>query len=81
MRKQWVVAFERSLEVVVEGDTATADLRVLLAQGNQVDSIEDLAPPDADALRFDLELEKRSDGWWIVAANYQRDASLGSWQR
>ena len=73
LRDQWVRVFERSLDVTVEGEKATVVLRTLVAQGDKIERIEDLVPTDADALRFDIKLEKRTDGWWIVEADYRQD--------
>ena len=70
---RWLYVVERSLDVQVEGKSATAALRVLLAEGNAVKRLEDLVPTDASALRFDLRLAKRDGEWWVIAAEYKRE--------
>ena len=73
LRQQWLRIFERSLTVDVDGDSATAELRIVVARGNQVTRLEDLVPTNASLLRFQLTFERRSRRWWIVLADYQQE--------
>ncbi len=53
----------RAIEVQVQGDTASAEVMALLAQG--VGEITSARPGQAEALKLDLELARR-DGDWLV---------------
>lgn len=71
LQQGWLGAFERKLEVVVDGDTATATLEAILARGNPVEKLEDVVPTNAAVYGFDLRLEKRSGDWKLVGADYR----------
>jgi len=68
----WLRAFERKLDVSVDGTTAHVDLEVVLAQGQEVKSIEDVLPTNGSVLDFDLELEKRAGDWKFVKGEYKQ---------
>lgn len=67
----WLRAFEHSLDVEVDGDTAHVDLETLLAKGNQIKSIEDVLPTNGSRVKFDLDLERRDGEWKFVKGNYK----------
>lgn len=75
LKDQWLRIFERSLtvDIEVEGEAATAELRVVLARGNKVTQLEDLVPTDASSLRINLKLARRERRWWIVGADYREE--------
>jgi hypothetical protein len=72
MKKGWIRAFERKLDVtLVDATHAKAILQVALAEGKPVDKPQDLLPTNATMLEFDLDLEKIDGDWKFVKAGYE----------
>lgn len=67
----WIRAFERGLEVQVDHAEAHAVLEVVLAQGQQIKSLQDVLPTNGTVLQVDLDLEKRDGEWRFVKADYR----------
>lgn len=72
-RKGWVKAIERNLVVEVKNDTfAKAKLEVAVAEGNDVQEVQDLVPTNATMLEIEMGLEKIDGDWKFVKADYRR---------
>lgn len=67
----WVRAFERKLEVAVDGGSAHVDLEVVVTKGNKVERLEDVIPTQASVLDMDLDLEKREAEWRFTVGDYK----------
>jgi hypothetical protein len=68
--KGWLKVFEQSREIIVDGDTATAKLDVIIAVGNEVQKLEDLVPTNGTHLLFDVALKKTAGEWKYERAAY-----------
>jgi hypothetical protein len=70
MQQGWLHAFEKDLQITVDGANAKAKLECVLAKGRAVQKIEDVIPTDATVLEFDFDLAKLGDGWKFTRATY-----------
>lgn len=72
LRKGWIKAFERKLEVTIDSETeASALLEVVLAEGKEVKALKDVLPTNGTVLEFKLKLRKIDDDWKFVTADYR----------
>ena len=59
-----------NVELDPDGETAWADVDVALADGVDVSSL-DFFPANADALRFEVELQKEGEDWKIISQSHE----------
>ncbi len=59
------------IDVLIDGDAATAQFKAVLADGIDVASF-DLVPADADSFQFTVELRREDGGWKITGSRYTR---------
>lgn len=71
LTQKWVKAFRRDLQIEVKGDTAHVDLEVVVAQGNKIETLEDVVPTNGTVLDMDLELERQDGEWRFVKGAYK----------
>ncbi len=72
-RRGWSRIFVIDREVTATTAAAVhASLTVVMARGQNVDSIEDLLPQNAGAYRFSLNWELEDDTWRVVTAEWKR---------
>ena len=77
LRKEKARVFVRSLAIEVKGDEALVDARVALARGMDAESIKDIIPQDAEAMRFNVVFRKEGGDWKAVNAVWTHLGAAG----
>ncbi|MBI5561587.1 MAG: hypothetical protein HY894_01850 [Deltaproteobacteria bacterium] len=76
-RDETVNIFIRGMEVEVKGDTAVAEVRVVMTRGKAVKSLSEVPRGAADALRFSIVFKKEDGSWKAVNAAWERIGLAG----
>lgn len=71
LRGAWVAVKLAGAEVQVAGDSATAQVAVVLSRGGAGKGLADLLPSEASAARFDCRLARRPEGWRVLEASWE----------
>lgn len=70
IRKDTLRVFTRSIKVQVDGVDALASANVILARGQEVESVSDIIPDQSAGYRFNFILKKIDGDWLITSADW-----------
>lgn len=72
-RNDWGRVFLTDTAVeLIQDDHAEVKTAAVLAGGERVEALRDVAPARASVYRFELELRKEEDEWRVTSAQYRR---------
>lgn len=78
IRPEPITVFVRSVGVEVEGETALADIRVIMVRGTGVEGMDEILKAKSAGYRIDAVFGKEAGGAWRIKSAEWRDVGVAA---